>query len=284
MEKRYRHRQGHLVWGLLSVSLVRDAEGRPLYFVSQVQDITARKRDEAALETSRQEVLRLASRLMSAHEEERRLIARDLHDDLGQDVAVLSMSISNLRRRPGLPEAVVQALGDVLGRVNQLAGSVRQLSHELHPAWIEHMGLGRALRAFVAEFGDTSGVEIALATPEREERIPADVRTCVLRVVQECVRNIARHSGARRAEIVCAIEGARVELAVRDDGRGFDPAGVRQGASLGLITIEERVRLLQGYAEVRSKPGAGTEVFVSIPLPAAPPTPVAAGPDRETES
>lgn len=266
MEKRYRHRQGEFVWALLSASLVRDADGRPLYFVSQVQDITERKWGEQALRTSRQEILTLAGRLMSAHEEERRRIARELHDDLGQDVAALSISISNLKRRPATPAPVVQTLGDLLTRTNGLADRLRALSHDLHPAWIEHVGLVSALRSFLAEFSGSNGIDVALTTPDGEACIPADVRICVFRVVQESVRNIARHSGAKRAEVVLGLRDERLELLVRDEGNGFDLASVRQGAGLGLTSIEERVRLVQGHAEFVSRPGVGTEVRVSIPL------------------
>jgi PAS domain S-box-containing protein len=267
MEKRYRHRQGHLVWGLLSVSLVRDADGRPLYFVSQVQDITERKRSEQALRTSRQEILTLAGRLISAHEEERRRIARELHDDLGQDVAALAISLSNLRRRPALPPAVAQTLGDLLVRTSELATSLHELSRELHPAWIEHVGLVSALKTFAAEFGALNGLEVALSAPADEDGIPADVRICIFRVVQESVRNVARHSGASRAEVVLGVADDHVQLRVRDAGRGFDVAGIRPGVGLGLSSIEERVRLVRGRVEVTSAPGRGTEVSVTIPLP-----------------
>jgi PAS domain S-box-containing protein len=266
MEKRYHHRRGHLVWVLLSVSLVRDADGRPLYFVSQVQDITERKRGEEALRTSRQEILTLAGRLISAHEEERRRIARELHDDLGQDVAALAIFISNLRRRPALPPAVLQTLGDLLGRTNDLAVSLRELSHELHPAWIEHVGLVSALKSFAAEFGGLNGLEVALTAPDEEDGIPADVRICIFRVVQESVRNVARHSGAMRAEVVLRVADDHVQLRVRDAGRGFDVASIRPGVGLGLSSIAERVRLVRGRAEVMSTPGVGTEVAVTIPL------------------
>jgi len=266
MEKRYRHRRGDYVWALLSVSLVRDTDGRPLYFVSQVQDITERKRGEEALRTSRQAVLALAGRLISAHEEERRRIARELHDGLGQDVAALAIALSNLRRRPATPEPVVQTLNELLARTNDLANSLRALSHDLHPAWIEHVGLVSALKSFVAEFSGLSGLDIALTTPDGDEGIPGDVRICVFRVAQESIRNVARHSGAKRTEVSLAVRDGFLRLVIRDDGRGFDVAGVRQGAGLGLISIEERVRLVRGRATVTSRPGRGTEVLVTIPL------------------
>jgi PAS domain S-box-containing protein len=239
------------------------------------RDISVQKRaemalreSEEALRRSRDQIQDLAGRLISAQEEERRRISRELHDDLNQKIAALAIAISNLRRR--LSESaghLGEPLTSLQSRAIALANDVRRLSHDLHPAVLEHAGLVTALRAYCDKFGADSGVEVTLAVGEGLESVPDDVALCLYRVTQETLRNTAKHSGSKAARIRLAARGDAIELAVCDEGTGFEVAETRaRPVGIGLISIGERVRLLHGSLEVHSAPGQGTEVLVRLPL------------------
>jgi PAS domain S-box-containing protein len=243
------------------------------------RDITVQKRAELALRES-QEALRrsrdqiqdLAGRLISAQEEERRRISRELHDDLHQKIAALAIAISSLQRR--LPNDAGRIRDDVARlqrRTIMLADDIRRLSHDLHPAILEHAGLVTALRSHVAKFSEDTGVEVDLHVGSGADEIPPDLALCLYRVAQEALRNTAKHSGSRHARIALVRRDGAVELSVCDDGTGFMvPDAPEPPGGLGLVSISERVRLLQGRLDVRSAPGEGTEVLVRLPLsPAA---------------
>jgi PAS domain S-box-containing protein len=238
------------------------------------RDITMQKHaqmalleSEEALRRSRDQIQDLAGRLLSAQEEERRRISRELHDDMNQKIAALAIGIGQVHRR--LPPAL--GLSDQLAALQRraitLADDVRRLSHDLHPAILQHAGLAAALRAHCATFGAGSGIEVALEIGAGLEGLPDDVALCLYRVAQEALRNTAKHSGARAARLALSRVDGVVTLAVQDRGRGFagtaDPSGA---TGIGLVSIAERVRLLHGSLEIHSAPGKGTELLVRVPL------------------
>jgi two-component system sensor histidine kinase UhpB len=271
VEHRMVCRDGSIRWYLGRGAVSERRHGRPVRMTGSNTDITERKRTEEALADSHRRIRELAGRVMSAQEQERRHIARELHDALNQQVAALAISISTIRRRLGAGSAagpVTAELERLQSRITELADAIRELSHGLHPAVLEHGGLGAALKSFATEFGPLSGIEILVVAPDKAGRLPPDIALGLYRVAQEAVRNSARHSGVRRAEIIVTVHDHLVELLVKDEGQGFDLERSR-GAGLGLVSIEERVRLLQGTLLVSSYPGHGTAVLVCIPLPGA---------------
>jgi signal transduction histidine kinase/ABC-type uncharacterized transport system substrate-binding protein len=239
---------------------------------------TAIREREDALRRSHGRVRDLARRLISAQEEERRRISRELHDDLNQEIAAVAIALSALRRSLAPGEArLAERMAAIHQRTAGLADRVRRLSHELHPAVLEHAGLAVALRAYCAAFHADTDVEVGLDLEPRLEGLPADAALCLYRVTQEALRNVARHSGARRAEVVVRRVGNAIALTVCDRGVGFEPAAERGGGGLGLASMEERVRLVGGSVEVRSAPGQGTQVIATVPFasPAAADAPLA---------
>lgn len=225
-----------------------------------------RKRAEAELHRGNSQIREMASKLLTAQEEERRRISRELHDDIVQKVAALAMGMSRVKRRVADAD---KALADELAGIQQnifgIAADLRQISHRLHPAVLEHAGLAAALKSFIEEFSRTEGIDVKLTVPDEKDAIPRDSGVCVYRVVQECLRNIAKHSGAKSAEVTLSIAGHDLCLVVRDAGRGFD-VGQARGGGLGMISIEERVRLCRGTVEITSQLGLGTTLAARIPL------------------
>ncbi|HSB13082.1 MAG TPA: chemotaxis protein CheB [Bryobacteraceae bacterium] len=240
--------------------------------VAFVADITELKRAEAALAEknaalllSDQGLRTLTATLLTAQEEERERLGRELHDDLSQHLAALAMEAGAMV--PQIPGSVaelrhkVQVLYGSLGRLSE---DVRRIAHELHPSILEHFGLAVALRSYCEEFSKRNDIKIRFRRRDVPESIPGDAALCLYRVAQECCRNIAKHSGARTASVVLAGAAGGIHLAVRDRGVGFDPDQATKG--LGLIGVKERVRLAGGSLSVWSRPGQGVGIEVRIPL------------------
>ena len=218
------------------------------------------------LHQSHSQVRKLLGRLIDVQEAERRRISRELHDDLNQKIATLSMSISKLKRNlPMQDRELIAELDRLRETANGLTNEVRRLSHQLHPAVLEHLGLVTALESYVASFSDEEGIDVQLTANVGEERIPFQTSICLYRVAVECLRNVARHSGAETAAVSLKSSGGGLELRVSDSGKGFEVDTFAQGGGLGLISVEERLRLLQGSCEIRSKPEQGTTLIARIP-------------------
>jgi PAS domain S-box-containing protein len=231
---------------------------------------TALREKEAALRVSYERIQDLAGRLISAQERERRRIARDLHDDINQQIAGLSIALSTARRR--VHEAGEAALEETLAALQQrtimLAEHVRHLSHELHPGVLQHLGLVGALESHCAEFRQQHGIAVAFDATGDLAAVEPEIALCLFRTAQEALRNIAKHAGARRTRVVLSREPSVLALSISDDGQGFDPGLLSMGSGgLGLLSIEERARLLHGKVSIDTAPARGTTVKVTIPAP-----------------
>jgi two-component system sensor histidine kinase UhpB len=207
----------------------------------------------------------LAGCLLKAQEEERRHIARELHDDVSQQIASLSISLSNIKRQLSPANSIAHQIQQVQEHAKSIANGVRTLSHTLHPVALEHVGLAAALTSLITEFG-RSGVNFSLRVPEHRSPLPDHIAICLYRIAQESVRNIVKHSSARHAEIELSVHKSRIDLLIKDDGCGFEIEEARKKGGLGLISMAERVSLLQGVFEIRTSPGDGTFLRARVPL------------------
>jgi len=190
-----------------------------------------------------------------------------LHDDLSQEIAALSVAISNLKRkRPATTEQIVAELDQLQQQTNELTDHIRQLSHELHPPALEHVGLKLALETYASQFQRQEGIDIEFAAHLKSERLPFDVSVCLYRIALEGLRNIVKHSNAKNASILLEENNHSLTLEIADKGVGFDLKEARSGSGLGLVSAEERIRLLQGNFEIRTAPNKGTTLTATIPL------------------
>jgi PAS domain S-box-containing protein len=227
---------------------------------SILRDISERVRIE-------QEIRALSARLINAQEEERARLARELHDDLSQQVAALSIGMSNLKRQlpAGEAEAREQS-GRIQQKLVQVAESIRLLSHELHPAALEHSGLGAALRGCCSEFGLLTNIRVSCKIHGCFEGVPSSVSLCVYRTTQEALQNIAKHARVTEAEVELSRADGLLCLTVSDRGAGIAPNRAGMPAGLGLVSIKERIRLVNGTFEMQSRPNCGTTLGVKIPV------------------
>ena len=219
------------------------------------------------LHLSHNQIRKLLGRLIDVQETERRRISRELHDDLNQKIATLSMSISRLKRKlPMRDGELIAELDRLRETANGLTNEVRRLSHQLHPAVLEHLGLVTALESYIAGFIDEEQIDVQLTADIGDERIPFQASICLYRVAVEGLRNVARHSGAESAAVSLKKTSDGLELSVSDSGKGFDVETFMQGGGLGLISVEERLRLLRGSCEIHSTPKHGTTLIARVPL------------------
>jgi two-component system sensor histidine kinase UhpB len=249
---------------LLSLQLFLLAISAPSMLLAAA--MAERRQTAAALRASNTQTQDLAGRLIVAQEAERARIARELHDDINQQLAGLSITLSGLRRQ--LPEdaAVRDELARLQRQVIALADDVHALSHELHPNVLRHTGLVSTLRAHGAEFGGRHRIDLTVDADEGITDLPPDLALCLYRVAQEALQNVARHAGATCVRVALARRAGGLALTITDDGHGFDLAAVRPGQGLGLSSLDERVRLVGGTLQIDTRPQWGTEVRVEVPL------------------
>ena len=223
---------------------------------------------ESELRVSYDQVRQLAGRLIYAQEEERSRIARELHDDVGQRVASLSIGLSSLKRRALNPDDTARSeLSGLQQQVVGLAKDLRDLSHELHPGALEHVGFLEALRGRCAEINSesgTSGTRVDVEVADGWSDVADDIELCLYRVAQEALRNISKHARARTVRIWLARRNGEVVMRITDDGRGFQESGSNGQPGIGLLSMRERVRMLEGSFEVESS-SRGTAATVVIP-------------------
>jgi PAS domain S-box-containing protein len=250
----------------ISLSPLETEEG-PL-ISSAIRDITERKRAEEELKGSRGRLLALSRRLIEAQEAERRHIARELHDEIGQELTALKINLQ-AAHRPGDDAEVASRLGDSMSIVERAIQQVRDMSLALRPSLLDDLGLVAALRWFVDHQAQRSGFEARLEAEPARISVSPDVEIGCYRVVQEALNNVARHAQAHNVRVEVALREGELRLLIQDDGVGFDVEAARErasgGASMGLLSMTERARLLGGQLKVESSPGRGTEIRAVFP-------------------
>jgi signal transduction histidine kinase len=259
---------GHEKWFSAQYLPDRDRQGNVTGLFILLTDITAFKVIEATLLERERQLESLSARLLQSQEEERRRIARELHDDFTQRLAALTIDLRTIQLvSPGSDSLSVsqpQRLGDV---VEQLATDLQQMAHRLHPSILEHVGLEVAVREQLVEFAARTGISTEAMVRDLPNAVPLEQALCLYRVLQESLQNIRKHADAKNVLVRLLKIGRGVGLCVHDDGRGFEQAQrITNRHSLGLTSMEERVKLHQGTFRIRTQPGNGTEVHVWVPL------------------
>jgi len=244
---------------ILDVTERRDAEER-------LREANAALAAELAERTrNEQEIHSLSARLLSAQEEERSRVARELHDDLSQQIAALSIAMGNLKIHVPPQESEVRDQSDrIQQRLVQLAESVRRISHQLHPAVLEHAGLVSALRAYCDEFAALTDIGVALRAESSFDHLPPFLALSLYRIVQEALQNVAKHAQVKDAQVVLEYVDGMLCLTIADHGVGMEMHPEQPPAGLGLISIKERARLLNGIVAIQSKPNEGTTITVKV--------------------
>ena len=223
-------------------------------------DITQRKLAEAALAN-------VSRKLIEAQEQERTRIARELHDDIGQRVAMLAIELEQIRQNfPDLPAEVSGRIVALWKQANEMATDVQSMSHELHSAKLQYLGITAAMRGFCQEFGQQQKVEIGFTSHDLPLPLSPDISICLFRVLQEALHNSAKHSGGRHFEVRLWGMPDEVHLTVSDSGVGFDSEAAKTGQGLGLISMRERLKLVNGTLSVESRPKSGTTIHARVPL------------------
>ena len=252
----------------VSLSSVQTSRG-PLA-VSFVSDITARKQAEAALRSSEQQLRVLAGSLLTAQEDERRRLSRELHDDITQHLALFSIELGKLAGVvPDSLAEMQQTIRALQQQTLEASAEVRRISHGLHPSIIEDFGLGIALEEFCAEFEKAHRVQVQFDGLVNDARLDIASATCLYRITQESLRNAVAHGGATEIRVQLSIGTRALELRVKDNGTGFIAEGTRTKIGLGITGMQERIRLVNGNLTLSSHPGQGTEIVATIPLPGA---------------
>lgn len=230
-----------------------------------ITDITERTRESRHLESSRRELRRLSSNLVNAREEERRRIARELHDELGQRLTALKMELASLAA-PTSAGVAAERLAPLVDMVDETVASVRRIATELRPLMLDDLGLNAAIEWLTRDSARRLGIEITLSLDDSDAPIGAAATIGLYRMVQEALTNIARHSQASQAHIQTRLTGAGLELTVQDNGVGFTDESMHREGSHGLMGLRERALMLGGELEVGNLPGGGACITVRLPL------------------
>jgi PAS domain S-box-containing protein len=248
---------GSVHWVAGSWQVLLNESGEPLRMVGVNIEVTERKWAEEALSG-------VNRRLIEAQEQERMRIGRELHDDINQRLAMLAVELEQLQQNPS---EVQSRLRKLLEETSEISSDVEALSHELHSSKLQYLGVVAGIRSWCREFGERQNMEIDFRS-DVASVLPLEIGVCLFRVLQEALHNVVKHSGVKRVEVRLTEQSNQVHLMVSDSGKGFDAESTMQGQGLGLTSMRERVRLVNGTIAIESKPMSGTTIEVRVPLEA----------------
>lgn len=228
--------------------------------------IAALLRQRRARRSAEHAQAQLSGRLIHAHEEERRRLARELHDDLSQQLARLAIDAAVIGKQSNGAEALKEPIGQLRNDLSGISEYVHDLSYRLHPSVLEDLGLVTALQTECDQVRQRYDLNVIESLQPTDPILTGQAALCIYRVAQEALNNAVRHAGADTAEVVFFVEKGEAKLVVKDNGAGFDPASDVAPAGLGLSSMRERVRLLNGTLEIISAPGKGTRITATVPV------------------
>lgn len=249
---------GRVAWVQNLVSVMPE-NGEPGRMHGFMIDISERKRAEETLKF-------LGSRLIAAQEEERKRIARELHDDLNQRMAVLSIELEQLSQKVGKSPRLVKRLHEMQLQAQEISSDIHRLSYKLHPSKLDHLGLAAAVKSLCDELSHNGKLRVHFHQSQVPADLSKDVTLCLFRIAQETLRNCVKHSGAEFVQVVLTKTDHGVRLSISDNGCGFDTRSELMDKGLGFISMHERLRLVDGDIKIASQPQRGTRIDVLIPL------------------
>ena len=259
MEYRLRRHDGEYRW-VLDIGVPRfDQERSFVGYIGTCVDLTERKLAETALAN-------VSRRMIEAQEQERTRIARELHDDIGQRLALLATNLAQLHLGPADLPGVRSRVGELENQISEIATDIQTLSHRLHSSKLEFLGLATAMRSFCKEFGEQKKVEIDFETHDLPSTLSPDISLCFFRVLQEALHNSVKYSGVRHFDVRSWGTPNEVHLTVSDFGSGFDIEAAKAGRGLGLISMDERLKILNGTLSIESQLKRGTTIHAFVPL------------------
>jgi PAS domain S-box-containing protein len=248
------------------VWLVRLPSEKNVLIRGSIIDITERKKAREELEQSYKAIRQLTEHLQNIREEERISIAREIHDELGQQLTVLKMDMAWLKRKLNKTDVEVdQKIEDLLNMTDTTIKSVRKISSELRPSLLDDLGLVATMEWELKEFKKRSGINTSFSVIETEMSLPDKFKTGLFRIFQESLTNVARHANATEVKVSLEHRGKKIILSIKDDGKGFDKKKTADKRTLGILGMKERTEMMGGEYEINSNPGKGTTVLVAIP-------------------
>jgi signal transduction histidine kinase len=268
-EKRYFHKFGHLVWVLVTSTLVRDLAGGPLYFISQFQDITERKRTEEKIRAYQKQLRSLASKLSLTEEKERRRIATDLHDHIGQSLAVSKIKLGQLQKDAANP-AWSESMDQIRDLIEQAIQYSRSLTTELSPPVLYELGFEAGVQWLLEKLRKEHGISTSFHDDEKPKSLSDDIRIVLFQAVRELLTNVVKHARAQAVNTLVFRESDMIGVEIDDNGVGFDEGELtvnqHKKHAFGLFHIRERLDHLGGHFSIASHPGGGTKVRLAAPL------------------
>jgi PAS domain S-box-containing protein len=258
MEHRLRRHDGEYRW-VVTAGVPRFNDGSFAGYIGTAVDITEQKLAEEALST-------VSQRLIEAHEEESTRIARELHDDINQRLALVNVRLGYLKPGPASATDLEREIGEVSREIVDLTSDIQALSHRLHPAKLELLGLEASAAGFCEEMSSRHGLAIDVHFENIPKTLPREISLCLYRVMQEALQNVVKHSESRQARVSLNGRSNAIDLTVTDSGTGFDPLEAMRGPGLGLTSMKERLKAIGGQLSIHSQRGHGTTIHAVAPL------------------
>ncbi len=266
-EFRYAGRRGQSRWVMERVARI-EYEGRPA-ILGIFMDITERKRNEDALKRSESELRLLSQRMLQIQEDERARVARDLHDQLGQELVFLKIKAQSLAEQVGPASVAYDSASELPGLIDRVKATSHRIALSIRPDILDGLGLVKAVQWYAGEFEKHTSIACFVDVPVEEVAVPQKVSTAAYRILQEALTNVYKHAGATEVHIVLEVKARVLTVRIWDNGAGFDRDSLPEKGSLGLVGMRERARLVGGSLKVTTRRAAGTRVVARLPLVSA---------------
>ena len=267
IQYRIKHKEGDTRWIEHACRPVFDPQGKVDSFRASNRDITVRKQIEISLQASQKKAETLAAKLITTQELGSARLARELHDDIVQRLAFLKIEVDKVvLKNQSLPEPTDERLRHIARDIGTLSSDINLISRRLHPITLEILGLVRSIETECKNFTRLNDIPATLDLDGTAQYPSKEFSLCAYRVLQESLRNIVKHAKATEIHVTLSKKNDSMILLIKDNGIGFDPASDRAMTGLGISSMMERARLLQGKLFIESKPGKGTAVKLAVPL------------------